>query len=192
MKNVWILILLFSVQLSAQSKITRSVSYILDKYENKWQHRGGDVETIRFVALKRVTEKDSSVTMQLTVTNKDWEKTSVTQGIAVAGNGGVAIGGGSIETVEKKVGFIIFSKIEATELFKFENEMYLKSISGDDFEKETTWTLNIGDRFISSVIYNGNNKWVHIWTLDGASFEIPETELLPMFRKLSVISGIID
>jgi hypothetical protein len=166
----------------------------MDKYENiataKWRHWGGDVETIRFAAVKKVTETDSSITMQILVTNKDWEKTGSSTGIAVGSNGGYALDGSSIETVQKHTGLIILTKKEAIPLFDFENDMYIKSASGQFTEKETTWSIAIGDRFTSSTTYSG--KWTHIWTIDGASFEIPETEVIPMFRKLKIIAEMVD
>jgi hypothetical protein len=192
MKKSFIVLFLciYASILAAQMKVVRSVTYVIDKYENKWRHWGGDVETIRFAAVKEVTETDSSITMQIQVTNKDWEKTGTSTGIVIGGNGGYAVGGSSIETVQKRTGLIILTKREAIPLFDFENDMYKKSASGQFTEKETTWSITIGDRFTASTTYSG--KWTHIWTIDGASFEIPETEVIPMFRKLKIIAEMVD
>lgn len=173
---------------SAQMTITRTVVTVLEKYENKWQHWGGDVETIRFAAVKQVTGSDSSVTMQIRVTNKDWEKTSMTTGIAISGNNW-AVGGSSTELLKRRVGLIVLTKAEVQALYDFENEMFVKSNNGESPNLETTWSINFGGRFIASASYVG--KWKHSWIIDDASFEIPDTEVIPMFRKLKLILGLM-
>ena len=182
---IHILVLLITITtLNAQITITRSITTILEKYENKWQHWGGDAETIRFAAVKYVSEKDSNVTMQIRVTNKDWEKTSMSSGYAFGSGNDWAVGFSSAQTVQKRAGLIVLTKAEASALFDFENEMFVKS-NGSGPENETTWNMNLGERFVVSVTYNG--KWKHTWTIDEASFVIPDLEVIPMFRKLQSV-----
>lgn len=170
--------------LKSQMAVTRSVTTVLEKYENKWQHWGGDAETIRFAAVKYISDQDSNVTMQIRVTNKDWEKTSMSSGVAFGGGNSWAVGVSQTQTIQKRVGLIVLSKAEATALYDFENEMYVKSNSVGPVN-ETTWSIVFGERFIVTATYNG--KWKHTWTIDDASFDIPDFEVIPMFKKLSSI-----
>ena len=168
--------------LMSQMTISRSITTVLERYENKWQNWGGDAETINFAAVKYISDKDSIVTMQIRVTNKDWEKTSFSTGSAFGSGNSWAFGISSTQTLQKRLGFIILSKAEATALYNFENEMFVKSSQATHPENETIWSLTLGDRFVVSVTYDG--KWKHVWTIDDASFQIPEFEVIPMFKKL--------
>ncbi|MCA0236627.1 MAG: hypothetical protein LCH81_09615 [Bacteroidetes bacterium] len=173
----------------SQIKMVRSVTTVLEKYENKWQHWGGDAETISFAAVKYVSDADSTVTMQIRVTNKDWEKTSMSSGAAFGGGNSWAIGISSTEMLQKRTGLIVFTKPEAQALYDFENEMFVKSNQTNLPVNETTWSLTFGDRFVVSATYDG--KWKHTWTIDDARFQIPDFEVLPMFKKLKSVLNLL-
>lgn len=187
-----LIILIFWANIStimSQMTISRSITTVLDKYENKWQHWGGDAETISFAAVKYISDNDSIVTMQIRVTNKDWEKNSVSTGSAFGSGNSWAFGISSTQTLQKRLGFIILSKVEANALYDFENEMFVKSSQPTHPENETTWSLTAGERFVVSVTYDG--KWKHVWTIDDASFQIPEFEVIPMFKKLRNVLNLL-
>jgi hypothetical protein len=187
-KVLLIVLLACATTLKSQMAVTRSVTTVLEKYENKWQHWGGDAETIRFAAVKYISEQDSNVTMQIRVTNKDWEKTSMSTGGAFGGGNSWAVGFSQTQTIQKRVGLIVLTKAEATALYDFENEMYVRS-NADGPANETTWSMIFGERFVVSVTYNG--KWKHTWTIDDASFDIPDFEVIPMFKKLRSVLNLM-
>ena len=187
--NILFVALLISITtLKSQMAVTRSVTTVLEKYENKWQHWGGDAETIRFAAVKYISDQDSNVTMQIRVTNKDWEKTSMPSGAAWGGGNSWAVGVSQTQTLQKRVGLIVLTKAEATALYDFENEMFVKSNANGPLN-ETTWSIVFGERFVASVTYNG--KWKHTWTIDDASFDIPDLEVIPMFKKLRSVLNLL-
>ncbi len=190
MKHLILLVVLLAsfTTLKSQMMTTRSITTILDKYENKWQHWGGDAETIRFAAVKYVSDQDSNVTMQIRVTNKDWEKTSMSTGSAFGSANSWAIGMSQTKTLQNRIGLIILTKPEAMALYTFENEMFVKTNS-EGPANETTWSIMFGERFVVSATYNG--KWKHIWTIDEASFEIPDFEVIPMFKKLKSVLNLM-
>jgi hypothetical protein len=187
-----IAVLLFSIGfLQAQMTIKTATTTVLDKYENKWLHWGGDAETIKFAAVKYVSGNDSTLTMQIQVTNKDWEKSSTTSGIAVGSGYSWAAVATNTETLQKRNGIIVLGKAEVQALYNFENEAFRKNVPGYKPDFETTWSITLGDRFTASATCSTSGTWKHVWTIDNAFFELPETEVIPMFKKLKVILSLM-
>jgi hypothetical protein len=187
MKNILTgLLFLWGSALAGQMVVTRTVSTVLEKYENKWRHWGGDLETVTVAAVRTVSGSDSSNTMQIRVTNKDWEKVGASSGWAVGGGGGWAVGGSSIEKVTNQTGFVVMHKAEAAAWVAFLQEII---VAGSP-DRETTISLSIGERFVFSAVYG--TRWKYVLTVDGASFELLEADITALYIKVSMISVLVD
>lgn len=178
---------LISLIIFAQQKVEYAQVSILEKYESKWKHWGGDVETVWLAAVHERIGNDSSITLHIKVENKDWVQKGVTTSAAY-GSSFWGVGTSVLETVENRVGHIVLTKKEFEPLMAFINESFTRSKQGS-YHLETTWSIRIGDRFTASLVYDG--RWFHVWTIDGASFEIPSEQEIPMFKKLSSMGKII-
>ena len=188
MKNYFILVFLgqFISQINAQTPVQYSVTEILDKYEKKFRHWGGDNETIRFLIVRKVVGVDTTIYAQCEVENKDWEKTGQSTGLAVGSNGGWAVGIGDFEKVENRKGIIRFTTQDYMNLISYLNQfLTLTNSKEPDFDK--TWTANFNDRFSISLTYVQSRiaKWSYILSIDGANFETYSADSVEMIKKMA-------
>ena len=188
-KNLFLIVIfnLLSLNAFAQQNVEYSKVSILEKYESKWKHWGGDVETVWLAAVHEIIGNDSSLTLHIKVKNKDWVQKGVTTSAAY-GSSFWGVGTSVQEVIENRVGHIILTRKEFEPLMAFINESFARSKQGG-YLQETTWSIKIGDRFTASLVYDG--RWYHVWTIDGTSFEIPSEQEIPMFKKLSSMGKII-
>jgi hypothetical protein len=166
--------------------IQYTTTEVLDKYEKKFRHWGGDNETIRFLVLKKITGKDTTIYAQCEVENRDWQKTGQTSGLAVGSNGGWAVGVNDIEIIEKRKGIIRFTSADFIALIGFFNQFIGINRSGDP-KYDKTWTAVFDSRFSISLTYDQARmlKWAYVLSIDGAFFELPADESIDMIKKLA-------
>ena len=188
MKNCCVIAMLIycSTQVCGQMAIQYTTTEVLDKYEKKFRHWGGDNETIRFLIVRKVMGSDTTIYAQCEVENKDWEKAGCSTNVAVGGSGGWAIGIGDFERVETSKGVIRFSSQDYGTLLNYLNQFHSLTKAGDpDFDK--TWTATFNDRFSLSLTYVQARiaKWAYILSIDGANFETYSDESLELIKKMA-------
>jgi len=183
---IGILIVCCTSNLFGQMPVQFTTTEVLDRYEKKFQHWGGDNETVRFMVVRKKSGKDSIVYVQCEVENKDWEKTARSSGIATGSSGGWAIGINDIQKVENRKGVIQFSAEDFGELINYLNR-YLSTSRASPPEFDKTWSATFNTRFTFSLSYVQSrlSKWIYILSLDEANFEIPAEDSLEMIKKLA-------
>ncbi len=183
---VFVLLIAFISHVKGQMPVQYSVTEVLDKYEKKFKHWGGDNETIRFLIVRKVVGNDTTVYAQCEVENKDWLKTGQTTGVSVSSNGSWAIGIGDFEKFENRKGVIRFTSQDYTTLISYLNQ-FLTLTNSAEPEFDKTWTAVFNDRFSFSLTYVQSRiaKWSYILSIDGANFESYAGDSVDLIKKMA-------
>ncbi|MEZ4892810.1 MAG: hypothetical protein R3A50_09805 [Saprospiraceae bacterium] len=180
-----ILIGILCLECYGQQEVKFTTTEVLDSYEKKFRHWGGENEIVRFMVIRRTTGEVSEVYAQCEVENKDWEVVGKSSGFA-GGSNGWAIGVSDVQKLAQRKGVIQFSATDFNTLISYLNQYLVITKSGDpEFDK--TWSATFSGRFSFSLSYSPSrpSKWVYILSVDDANFEIPADDSLEMVKKLA-------